>query len=266
MRQKLNIIAHRGLWKAEKIANRTPSDVQKQFTLDAYEDAFKNGFGVEADVSASNGSLTVNHPSDPSKTFELEKLLRLREKYKTKENPLPLMLHMQSSGVAIPLKKLLDTISPNDSAIMGFGYDYAPQNFTMNQGVGMLSTITPTARDADFLYKPNADNTDLVLCSAEEIKPVGIYVEHSPTGFVNWELVQHMADIGKHVLFCAVEFDKPTAHILKQIRARGLDKKQNVHILTNNPEKTAAFFGIERSVIATPLKMNAALFSKGASR
>lgn len=266
MSGNLNIIAHRGLWNITKIANRQSSDLQKQFTLKAYENAFQKGFGAEADITLSNGILVVNHPSDETKSFELETLLRLREKYKTTEKPLPLMLHLQSSGIAIHLKKLLDSISKDDPFILGFGYDYAPQNYTMNQGILMLSTLSPTARDADFLYKPTADNTDLVLCTPDEIKPAGIYVEHSPQGFVNWNLVQYMADIGKHVLFCAVEFDKPTGQILKQIRARGLDKNPNVHVMTNNPEKTAAFFGIKRPIEAKPLKMNPVLFSKNTSR
>lgn len=266
MQQKLNIIAHRGLWKTQKRTVTNLSDTQRQVTPEAYEEAFQKGFGAEADISLSNGSLVVSHPSGETKTFELETLLHLREKYKTAQNPLPLMLHMQSSGIAVRLKTLLNAVCKDDPFVMGFGYDYAPQNFTMTQGIAMLSTITPTARDADFLYKPAADNTDLVLCSPDEIKPAGIYVEHSPQGFVNWELVQYMADIKKHVLFCAVEFDKPTAQILKQIRARGLDKNPNVHVMTNNPEKTAAFFGIERPVMAKPLKMNPSLFLKNSSR
>ena len=246
--KQLNIIAHRGLWSSQ----------EEQCTQLAYKQAFSRGFGAETDVFLMNDTLMVTHPSMPEKSFPLEDLLQMRQIYKRKdkETVLPLILHMQSSGIAVPLKKLIQQYAPDDKNIMGFGYDYATQNFAMRQGIPMLSTITPSSRDAAFLYKPTPDNTDLVLREPHEIEPAGVYVEHSPTGFVNWDLVEYLA----------ADFTKGTAHILKQIRARQLDKNDKVHILTNHPEKMAAFFDIQRPRFAQPLKMNASLFKGYASR
>ena len=48
----INIIAHRGLWS---------EDVNFQNTKLAFQNALKNGFGIETDIRDSNGELVISH-------------------------------------------------------------------------------------------------------------------------------------------------------------------------------------------------------------
>ena len=89
----IEIIAHRGWWKAENEKN----------TKTAFERAFDSGFGVETDLRDIKGKIVISHNMPKGNEMSFEDLLKLLD-----GRALTLALNIKADGMADEIKRLLE--------------------------------------------------------------------------------------------------------------------------------------------------------------
>lgn len=91
--RNIEIIAHRGWWKAENEKN----------TKTAFERAFDSGFGVETDLRDIKGEIVISHNMPRGNEMSFEDLLKLLD-----GRALTLALNIKADGMADEIKRLLE--------------------------------------------------------------------------------------------------------------------------------------------------------------
>lgn len=123
------ILAHRGLWQTNKIKANSKILKTKQAKLSkqdlkqalenteqiagknsaqAFENAFKQGFGVETDIRDFKGELVISHDIATQNSLKFKDFLSL---YKSFKKDLPLALNIKADGLQAPLKEALKEFS-----------------------------------------------------------------------------------------------------------------------------------------------------------
>jgi glycerophosphoryl diester phosphodiesterase len=90
----MKIISHRGLWSSKPYQN----------TIQAFQQSFNNGFGIETDIRDFNGELVISHDVADEKSTSLEKFFEL---YNSINNSLTLALNIKSDGLQNKLEHLI---------------------------------------------------------------------------------------------------------------------------------------------------------------
>ena len=91
----MQILAHRGLWYNEEERN----------SLDAFERAFMNGYGIETDIRDYRGKLVISHDIPNDDSIELSVVLKKYVEYGSKGW---LALNVKSDGLQTSLQRLID--------------------------------------------------------------------------------------------------------------------------------------------------------------
>ena len=91
--RNIEIIAHRGWWKAENEKN----------TKTAFERAFDSGLGVETDLRDIKGEIVISHNMPQGNEMSFEDLLKLLD-----GRALTLALNIKADGMADEIKRLLE--------------------------------------------------------------------------------------------------------------------------------------------------------------
>ena len=91
--RNIEIIAHRGWWKAENEKN----------TKTAFERAFDSGFVVETDLRDIKGEIVISHNMPRGNEMSFEDLLKLLD-----GRALTLALNIKADGMADEIKRLLE--------------------------------------------------------------------------------------------------------------------------------------------------------------
>ena len=91
--RNIEIIAHRGWWKAENEKN----------TKTAFERAFDSGFGVETDLRDIKGEIVISHNMPQGNEMSFEDILKLLD-----GRALTLALNIKADGMADEIKRLLE--------------------------------------------------------------------------------------------------------------------------------------------------------------
>ena len=94
MRGRMEIIAHRGFWDRDEDKN----------TLNAFEKAFKSGYGVETDLRDYREKLVISHNVANEDCVGLEDFFWL---YQTCHSKSPLALNVKADGIQVLLEPLL---------------------------------------------------------------------------------------------------------------------------------------------------------------
>ena len=94
-REKLDLIAHRGLWFRPEQKN----------TVDAFDLALREGFGIETDVRDLGSRLVISHDIPNEKCQSLESFL---DQYQRSGAETTLAINIKSDGLAAELKRWLN--------------------------------------------------------------------------------------------------------------------------------------------------------------
>lgn len=118
----MKIISHRGLWHDDKEKN----------SMEAFQNSFKNQFGIETDVRDYKGELVIAHDLPDEKSPKLSDFFKL---YKEFDDNLILALNIKSDGLQKKLLELLkkykissyyvfDMSIPDSIAYKNFGFKF----------------------------------------------------------------------------------------------------------------------------------------------
>ena len=91
----IKILSHRGYWKK----------VEEKNTIQAFENSFSHGFGLETDIRDLNGKLVVSHDIPIEFALSVDELFTLYKKYGSN---FCLAINIKSDGLHELLIKLLD--------------------------------------------------------------------------------------------------------------------------------------------------------------
>ena len=127
------ILAHRGEWNEQVIANSTQS----------LEDAFLHGFGVETDIRDLDGELVISH--DPCKGSEYEGF----DKFVRKENRIA--INIKSDGLVPLLESARDLIKTSKS----FVFDCSFPELMKFKRAGIDHAIRISEFEKGLSWEPN---------------------------------------------------------------------------------------------------------------
>lgn len=99
----INFISHRGLWNS----------INNQNSYQSFEEAIKNGFGIETDIRDHNSELIISHdmPQGKGGFITLNNFLEI---YKQNKSSLILALNIKADGLSNHLSKSLELFNINN--------------------------------------------------------------------------------------------------------------------------------------------------------
>lgn len=173
--KKSNILAHRGLWKENKLIKNSKSALFK---------ALEEGFGIETDIRDGEASIEVRH--DPFvKGWDLEDLLY---EYKTKGYKSSLALNVKSDGLGPSLKDLLKKYEIDNY----FAFDMnLPDHISINSNnIKNLIRISEYETNQIFLKNTIGYWIDPLTNSnnIERLAPISFFKKNTIYSFVSPEL------------------------------------------------------------------------------
>jgi hypothetical protein len=107
MSQRVDILAHRGLWSSRSEMN----------SLRALSAAVDEGFGLEFDLRDFKGELVVSHDPPRSKGLTFRRLLE-KISSKVRENDLTLAINIKSDGLENPTARLIENYSLSENCFV----------------------------------------------------------------------------------------------------------------------------------------------------
>lgn len=212
----MQIISHRGFWSRPNEKN----------TIPAFENSFKNNFGIETDIRDYNSSLVISHDIP-----QIESIL-LQDVFLACSNCIlqfPLALNIKSCGLALPLKKLLREYDIHKY----FVFDMAIPDYLEY----IKNDIIFFTRQSEYEKEP---------AFYESAK--GIWIDSFCTTWFDNKLLLNHINNKKDVCIVspelhAREYDS-TWEMLKKISA-DYDINQKMLLCTDYPEKARRFFDEE---------------------
>ncbi|MFV8270508.1 hypothetical protein ACNQGP_11330 [Flavobacterium sp. GT2N3] len=208
----MNIISHRGYWKAEEEKNK----------LISFDRSFKLGFGTETDVRDYRGELVISHDIPDENSMSLDVFFKL---YNTNCNSaLTLALNIKSDGLQLKLKnKLLE-----------FGIEnYFVFDMSIPDTLGYLkNNITTFSRHSE--YEP-------IPAFFSESK--GIWLDAFGSIWFDDKIILDHIKKGKKVAIVSPELHKRNPiEFWEYLKINKLHQSEDIILCTDIPEDAIEFF------------------------
>ena len=207
----MTLLAHRGLWAAASARN----------TLQAFRDAFANGWGVELDVRDLDGEPVISH--DPPTTGALA-FGAVVDEYLAHGSPGLLAVNVKADGLHAMIAAALARV-PADR---WFAFD-------------MSVPDTRGYQHADLPYYTRHSDLEAVPALYEAAR--GVWLDDFAGGFVDEAKIAAHLDAGKHVAVVSPELHgRVHGEVWAQWRRWAVWADPRVHLCTDHPLQAQEVF------------------------
>ncbi|MGX2971477.1 hypothetical protein [Helicobacter sp. T3_23-1059] len=226
----MQIIAHRGFWcdSALQIAqNRTPN------SLESFERAFQNGFGVESDLRDCYANLVISHDIPNANAIHAKQLFALYQKFARESNTNltklpPLALNIKADGLQNLLKNLLEKYQIQNY----FCFDMSVPDMRYYAHFGLTF----------FTRQSEIEQTPALYDEAE-----GVWCDEFYSHWISESTILAHLENGKKVAIVSPELHKrdhkSAWHDYKQILySHNLQDNKNIFLCTDFPHLAREFF------------------------
>jgi len=209
----MKIIAHRGFWNKNIRANSSQ----------AFENAFKNDFGIEFDVRDLDGQLVISHdiPLKKDNLISFEDLLKL---YKLFNKDLILAINIKSDGLQLKIKYLLEQYKIKNY----FLFDMAVPDSVSYYKNGFKNIYT---RQSEYETIP----------AFYEISQ-GIWMDEFNTEWIDEKIINKHFKNKKEIAIVSPELHKKDNHLTRWKFYKKLSCANRLAICTDYPDKAKDFF------------------------
>lgn len=221
--QDIKIIAHRGFWREKADQN----------SLQAFKDAFDNGYGIETDIRDYNGSIIISHDIPRQNTFNnitLDEMIKLYLEHGRNEC---LALNIKSDGMSADLMKTLNSNNIKNYFLFDLSMPnliYSSKNF---------STLNIYGRHSEY-------ENGLLL---KDLNIKGLWLDQFSTNFISAEILAQIGSCYSEIAIVSPELHGKAMDKVKSIW--GILKKfakesQNISIslCTDLPREASEFFNV----------------------
>ncbi|MDR2870698.1 MAG: hypothetical protein LBV04_09630 [Deferribacteraceae bacterium] len=204
----MNIIAHRGYWKAWEERN----------TVRAFERALENDFGIETDIRDCAGKLVVSHDTPTGAELSVEQFFELYNSYNSQTW---LALNIKADGLQSLLKEQLDR--------------YKIKNYFVFD-MSIPDTIGYLAQDIDVFMRRSEYET----ASPFYDEAAGIWLDcFKSDWFGANDMEKYLAD-DKYVCIVSPELHKrPYAQVWEKYKI----SHNKLLLCTDRPDEAQTYFG-----------------------
>lgn len=210
LKDKISIIAHRGLWKNK----------YQQNTIKSLVNAMSNGFGIEFDVRDAFGEIVISHDyAKSSKKIEFFKNLIL--KYKKLNLKSTLAINIKSDGLSGKIKKILKVNKVSNYFV--FDMSFPEKIMYKKKGLNFFNRMSEFERNSKF-----------------DLYSKGLWIDCFKRIWYNKEIIKKI----KYNNLC---FVSPELHRRKNYKRlwyflKKLKIKKNLSVCTDYPIKARKFF------------------------
>ena len=208
----MDIISHRGYWKAEEEKNKQIS----------FERSFKLGFGTETDIRDYMGELVISHDIPNKDCMSIDDFFKI---YKAHSNPdLILALNIKSDGLQLKLKEKL----------IEFGIEkYFVFDMSIPDTLGYIkNNVKSFSRHSEFETIPAFFNE----CQ-------GIWLDAFETRWYDAKVLSNHIQKGKNVAIVSSELHKRNhLELWEYLKINKFHRLDNIILCTDFPEQATEFF------------------------
>jgi glycerophosphoryl diester phosphodiesterase len=213
-RQDMEIISHRGHWKAPTEKNQP----------EAFVRSFAGGFGVETDVRDSGGALVISHDLPMGGEMPLESFFALYVKH---GQPGTLALNIKADGLQESLRKSLDQFGIQRY----FLFDMSVPDLL----VSTRSGLTCFTRESEFEPKP------LSLYAQAS----GVWMDCFDSDWITEAAIEPHLKAGKSVCLVSPELHRrPYLSVWEKYKAVARKAEHRLMLCTDHPLEAKEFFGV----------------------
>jgi glycerophosphoryl diester phosphodiesterase len=207
----MNIIAHRGFWKAAK----------EQNSLSAIQRAVENGFGVETDVRDVNGRLVIAHDPGAKKSVEAHKVFSW---FRGNGDSQMLAINVKSNGLQGLIQKEVRRASVGSY----FTFD-----------ASLPDTLWYIKNRIPVFTRQSEYEVPLLLSKAK-----GVWLDAFNSDWFSSKVILSHLRSGKKVCIVSPELQgRSVARVWRMLKAPAFDRYQNkLFLCTDLPAKADKFF------------------------
>ncbi|EAK9994160.1 hypothetical protein A9458_04775 [Campylobacter lari] len=211
----MTIISHRGLW----------NKCNEKNTMKAFEQSFKNNFGVETDLRDMLEQIVISHDMSNSNCLTLDDFFAL---YKRFSNNFPLALNIKADGLQSILKEFLEKYNVNNY----FVFDMSVPDALLYIKAG-FNVFT---RQSEYEKQPSFYN-----------EACGVWMDEFYEHWINEKIIREHLENNKKICIVSPELHKRDFkkewQEYKEI-SKKLDNDDSLMLCTDYPIQAREFFNV----------------------
>ncbi|EAK0440363.1 hypothetical protein YZ16_07550 [Campylobacter lari] len=211
----MTIISHRGLW----------NKCNEKNTMKAFEQSFKNNFGVETDLRDMLEQIVISHDMSNSNCLTLDDFFAL---YKRFSNNFPLALNIKADGLQSILKEFLEKYNVNNY----FVFDMSVPDALLYIKAG-FNVFT---RQSEYEKQPSFYN-----------EACGVWMDEFYEHWINEKIIREHLENNKKICIVSPELHKRDFkkewQEYKEI-SKKLDNDDSLMLCTDYPIQAREFFDV----------------------
>ncbi|EAJ5680816.1 hypothetical protein BXA13_00615 [Campylobacter lari] len=211
----MTIISHRGLW----------NKCDEKNTMKAFEQSFKNNFGIETDLRDMLEQIVISHDMSNSNCLTLDDFFAL---YKRFSNNFPLALNIKADGLQSILKEFLEKYNVNNY----FVFDMSVPDALLYIKAG-FNVFT---RQSEYEKQPSFYN-----------EACGVWMDEFYEHWINEKIIREHLENNKKICIVSPELHKRDFkkewQEYKEI-SKKLDNDDSLMLCTDYPIQAREFFNV----------------------